>query len=239
MKKLIIILILFPLFGSSAKKSMDISIELPQTGYGGFEISLIQEMFAEGWCDFYKDSKTGEYYLKQANFYIETSYDECAEDTIVSVSSERAYSLLIIKGLKSKKKPVKTLVLPIREGVQVGEKHSFRFGRKIYALRAEGTVENGKTPDKGEYYDWNEIKNYKLYLSDGKREQLITTVSEFEGTSPQILWVGDLDGDGKPDFAVRTAKWYEDEKIELFLSSIADKGELVKLADTAYFFRPC
>jgi hypothetical protein len=136
--------------------------------------------------------------------------------------------------LKPKKKPVKTLVLPINEGVKAGEKHSFRFGGQTYIFRAEGTFGIG-------YHDdyWYKIKDYKLYLSDGKNEQFITAVSEFYGTSPEILWTGDLDEDGKPDFAVRTSTWYEDEQIELYLSSMAGKGELVKLADTAIFFRPC
>jgi hypothetical protein len=199
MKKTVIILsLMFPLLGSSAKKPVNVGIEL---SYAYSEM---------GGCNPCQNSKTGEYF-----FY-----------------SNREVQF-IVSGLKPEKKPVKTLVLPIGEGVKVGEKHSFRFGRKTYTFRAEGTFGIG-------YHDeyWYKIKDYKLYLSDEKNEQLITTVSEFYSTSPEILWVGDLDRDGKPDFVVRTRTWYEDERIELYLSSIAGKGELVKFASEATYSRP-
>ncbi len=232
-KTIVLFLILFPLLEVSAKKPVDVSIALPSTGYGG-SLADLSYYFGEDWCDFYQDSQTGEYYLHKTTFDVSVSYDECSEDTTVWVRSQRPNSLFIINGLEPKRKPVKTLALSVGEGVKVGGKYSFNFGKTTYTLRAEGTSGIG-------YHDeyWHKIKDYKLYLSDGKNEQLITTVSEFYSTSPEILWIGDLDGDGKPDFAVRTATWYEDEKIELYLSLIAGNGELVKLADTAEYFRQC
>ncbi len=109
-----------------------------------------------------------------------------------------------------------------------------RFDKKTYRFRAEGNVVNERPC---EY--WYNIKNYKLYLSDGNNEQLITTVTSFQDTSPDILWIGDLDEDGKPDFAVRTTTWYEDERIELYLSSVAPKGEFVKFVSEAVSIRDC
>ena len=113
--------------------------------------------------------------------------------------------------------------------------YCFRFGNKTYTFRAEGTE---RTDGDHNGY-WYKVKDYKLYLSDGKNEQLTTTVPYFDGTSPDILCIGDLDGDGKPDLAVRTAKWYENEQIEIYLSSIATKGELVRLAGIAGFGKDC
>jgi hypothetical protein len=162
--------------------------------------------FADEGQNVYQDSKTGEYFFHS--------------------NSENRF---VVSGFKPEKKSVKTLVLPIGEGVKVGEKHSFRFGKKTYTFRAEGTIHNKKPDDY-----WYNVDNYKFYLSDGKNEQLVLTdLSEFDNTSPEILWLGDLDRDGKPDFVVRTRTWYEDEQIELYLSSIAEKGELVKLAGIA------
>jgi hypothetical protein len=162
--------------------------------------------FATGRCNPYQDSITGEYY-----FYSDGEIQ------------------FVVSGFKPEKKPVKTLVLLTGAGVKVGEKYSFSFGRKTYTFRAEGSIHNKKPDDY-----WYNVDDYKFYLSDGKNEQLVLTdLSEFDDTSPEILWLGDLDRDGKPDFVVRTRTWYEDEQIELYLSSIAEKGELVKLAGIA------
>jgi hypothetical protein len=246
MKNTIIILsLIFPLLGSSTKKPIDVSIVLSEISERDTEnlsiLSYWQNTFAEGWCDFYQDSETGEYYLHEANIEVGRDYDDCREDTVSWAVSDRAYSLFVIKGLKPKKKPVKSLALQPNEllSVKVGETYSFRFGRKTYTLRAEGTVIDERDKDYYEGWYWDNVKDYKLFLSDGKNEQLITTVSHFQNTSPDILWVGDLDDDGKPDFLVCTATWYENERIELYLSSIAGKDELVKLADTAGFIRDC
>ena len=236
MKKAVLILILiFPLLGSSAKKPIDVSITTMVKARDTENFAYYQNAFADGWCDFYKNDETGKYHLHEANISVDIHYDDCAQDTFVYAVSNRP-SLFLIKGLNPKNKPVKTLVLPTEiVRITLEEKYSFRFGGKTYTFRAEGDV---RTDGHHDDY-WHKVKDYKLYLSDGKSEQLITTVPYFDGTSPDILWVGDLDDDGKLDFAVRTATWYEDEQIELFLSSIAEKGELVKLAGIASLIRDC
>ena len=236
MKKAVLILILiFPLLGSSAKKPIDVSITTMVKARDTKNLAYYQNAFADGWCDFYKNDETGKYHLHEANISVDIYYDDCAEDSLVYVLSNRP-SLFLIKGLKPKTKPVKTLVPPTESvSVTLEEKYSFRFGGKTYTFRSEGDVRTDGNLD--DY--WYKIEDYKLYLSDGKSEQLITTVPYFGGTSPDILWIGDLDDDGKPDFAVRTETWYEEVQIELYLSSIAEKGELVKLAGMAYHNAAC
>ena len=205
-KTLIILILIFPLLGSCAKKTFDVGISV-ESYHGGIPVNCFILS---------SDPKTGKYRFHDAEVFHSFS------------------GSIIICGLKPKNKPVKTLNLSDEVlSVTLEEKHSFRFGRKTYTLRAEGDERTD-----GYHNDyWYKVKDYRLYLSDGKSEQLLTTVSYFDGTSPDILWAGDLDRDGKPDFVLRTAKWYEDERIELYLSSIAKKGELVKLADYIEYFR--
>ena len=233
MKKAVIILsLIFPLLGSGTKKPIDVSIALSPIIVSDTEI--FYHTFLNNWCVFYQNSETGKYHLDEAIFYFGISSNDCTEEKEPYIYIGTGPNLFLIKGLNPQNKPLKTLVLPL-ESVKVDEKHSFRFGRKTYTLRAEGDERTDGYH--GDY--WYKVKDYKLYLSDGRSEQLMTTVDYFDGTSPDILWIGDLDGDGKPDFVMRTATWYEGDKIELYLSSIAEKGELIKLAGIAEFNYSC
>ncbi|MFO0595520.1 MAG: integrin alpha [Myxococcaceae bacterium] len=68
----------------------------------------------------------------------------------------------------------------------------------------------------------------RLVLSlDGKRQVLFEAKdSDTDGWS--LKWVGDLDGDGRPDLLLTADSHYAVETLRLFLSSKAKKGELVR-----------
>lgn len=50
----------------------------------------------------------------------------------------------------------------------------------------------------------------------------------FNDTFVELLFVGDIDRDGKLDFIFGANKNYEEERVILFLSSKAENGNLVK-----------
>ncbi|UVD78205.1 hypothetical protein NWE55_08590 [Myroides albus] len=61
--------------------------------------------------------------------------------------------------------------------------------------------------------------DYVLYLSvNGKDKQEILKVDSFDGTFLQVLFVGDMDGDGKLDFIFDTSSFYEEKSIDVYLS---------------------
>jgi hypothetical protein len=66
----------------------------------------------------------------------------------------------------------------------------------------------------------------------GLRQWLHGTLDDCEGAvaKPYLLWVGDLDGDGKADYIVDFLN--SDGPVRLYLSSIAAGGRLVGLAGT-------
>ena len=202
------------------------------------------EAIAEGWHGFAQNRETGEFFLQEASFFgVGVSYCEYLQDWCVAAAFGAAYpSLFFIRGLSPSENPVKTLDIPMSEKweeriivLKSGKSHTFEFNGKTYRLRAEGEVnEHGR-----DWSHWDSLKNFRIYLSDGHDEQLLTTIEEFHSTMPFVFWIGDLDGDGLPDFAIRTETWFEDERIEVFLSSVARGRNLVELVGVASLGRGC
>ncbi len=224
---------------NTTKKKLNVQIMLPAM-YRGSELSDFNDMLSGGWCDFYQDLDTKKYFLKKAEVQIEKAYDDCLQDSATIIRSQRD-PLLLISGLKAQKVNINTLILE-KKNIWVEEQMSFEFNKKEYSFHGEGiTVESNeawidgfKTPQR-----WDVVKDYKLYLlekSSGKK-QLLLSIPTFNDTFVQILWVGDLDNDGKPDFIFDTSPDYEYKRVELFLSSQADKDEIVKkVGESSYDF---
>ena len=67
---------------------------------------------------------------------------------------------------------------------------------------------------------------------DGKRQALpgyqLSNLDEVPDASQILSWAGDLDGDGKLDLIISHDSWQVD--VALYLSSLAQPGELVGLA---------
>lgn len=73
----------------------------------------------------------------------------------------------------------------------------------------------------------------QLILQIGEERQVLFTVPKTANEAyVEVFWVGDLDGDGKPDFLLNTSEHYNVESKSLWLSSLAKKGKLVGLAAT-------
>jgi len=106
----------------------------------------------------------------------------------------------------------------------IGYSEKFWLKDEEYTLRvAPGMTRNGTEAN-------------VLILETGETNQIVTFNSHFEDkntkydTIGDLLWVGDLDGDGKLDF------YFSDFGYEkggfgsnLFLSSAAERGQLIKL----------
>lgn len=68
----------------------------------------------------------------------------------------------------------------------------------------------------------------KLALSDGKIEQIIYSQKKCDDCSWDLIWSGDLDDDGKLDLFLNLSNHYNVRQLRLFLSSEAEKDNLVK-----------
>lgn len=137
--------------------------------------------------------------------------------------------LYLFRGLK--KYNIKSVIdtVPANLKIWVGQQKDFTFNNVSYQLRAEGQVIEKSGEKNTEEGYWENIKNYKLYLTSGSKSQCIVEMKKFNDTMTEICWIGDLDGDGKPDFIIKSPDWYEDYRVLLLLSSFAENSDLVKL----------
>ncbi len=206
--------------------------------YRGSEPSEFASMLLEDWYDLLKDESTGEFVLEKSQITVAKEYDDCLMDSTTFVSSRNA--ILMIKGISAKDQKIKSFV-PEVTAIQPGKKLTFTFNDIEYTLRADGTY----TDENNTYIidsfpaekSHNEIINYKLYLYTKDKKQLLISVPRFNDTFVQILFIGDLDEDGKPDFVFDTSRDYEEKRVTLFLSSPAKNQEIVAPVDeTSYQF---
>ena len=223
--------------GYRSEIKTDIEILLP-AGYREMNPADFKPMLSEKWYDFYQDSIAKKYLLKKADIEIGKFYDDCLQDSTTYVSSQQE-SLILVKGIIPQHEEISSI--PVKKyHVWVGEKSEFSFNGKTYVFRGDGiTIQEGMAwTDEDLPGRWDKVENYKLYLSEqGKEEQLIVAIPSFNDTFVQILWIGDLDEDGKPDFILDISRDYEEKAVLLFLSSKAEKGEIVRaVASSSYQF---
>ena len=110
------------------------------------------------------------------------------------------------------------------------EKISFKFNDIEYFLRAEGKVLSSEKVHTDEGLEtFQVVENYKLYIStEDIPERLLLKEESFNDTFVELLFVGDIDQDGKLDFIFGANRNYEEERVILFLSSKADQENVVK-----------
>ena len=177
---------------------------------------------------FYKD---GAFYLAKTEIVLSRVHDEIADDEDSTVKTG------IMVGCSNKDSAIlfiNTSTIPLKEGVVTavnlnknefdpGFEASFTMGGiGQYSIKA--TADNWKKDDQGR------AVNYKLIFDLASRklqQQVLAANPEYSGPD-YILFCGDLDRDGRPDFVILTGAENLSETV-LYLSSKAGAGEMVKM----------
>ena len=104
--------------------------------------------------------------------------------------------------------------------IMPGDTFNFTYNGISYTFQADGEM------------DWrSNISNYTLSFSKTgcQTKQILVSHAFTEDGYAIILFIGDLDGDGKPDIILNGTHHYEFSNIMLFLSSTAEDGNLLRL----------
>lgn len=180
------------------------------------------------WLGLFRD-KQG-YYVAPARLRVRPAYDaivdEEGEQTGWEVTTpqqaDRCVLLLAAPGALA---PGRADTAAVKvQPLLPGKPLRFDFGGTRYTLAATGTWAAGDTSAYA-------VRNYKLYLdadaAPGKR-QLLAAAPQFDESMMQVVWIGDLDHDQRPDFILDTASHYNTSQLSVYLSSRAKGQELVK-----------
>ena len=203
----------------------DFDILLP-TQYRDWENKNEVDNLTKKWIDLNK--KQGKYYLSQADYTIERGYSECSGDSTKIVNSKYK-TLLLLNNSSLELGEINTIKIK-KNKIWPKEKSTFKFGATEYTFRAEGKVLSSEkiSTDNGEEL-YQKVENYKLYISKNNGpETLVLQQQSFNDTFVELLFIGDLDKDGKPDFIFSANRDYEEERVFLYLSSDAKEGNIIK-----------
>jgi hypothetical protein len=182
---------------------------------------------SKNWSELYKQNN--KYFIGKADYNIEKGFDECSGNSTKTITPKKD-AILFLNNPNLKNGEIKFLSIG-KKRIWPNEKVSFKFNNTEYLIRAEGKVlstENVYTDgDKLEKYQ--KVENYKLFISTkDSKEQLFLTEKSFNDTFVELLFVGDIDNDGKLDFIFGANRDYEEERVVLYLSSQAEKGQIIK-----------
>ncbi|WDO13099.1 hypothetical protein MH928_17470 [Flavobacterium sp. WW92] len=190
----------------------------------------------KNWIDLYE--KNGKYYLGKADFDLESGFSECSGDSTKTIES-RNKTVLFMDYPELKLGEVKSLKIS-QKRIWPKEKIAFTFNNVEYFLRGEGDIiEKGETMEDGSEnpVPWHKVENYKLFISTKDTpEKLLLKEDSFNDTFVELIFVGDIDRDGKLDFIFSANRHYEEERVILFLSSKAKENLVKKVSEIVRTF---
>lgn len=190
-------------------------------------------------------NKDGKYTMQMADIHIEPAYDVIVDEnesdkTGWAVTSDgHGEPIMHFTGKKYFKEGDVNNIQMRDSIIKAGDTICFRFNNREYCLFATGHYPQ-KIADSSYYY--MQIVNYKLYIQlrdkHSTTTQLIYAVPRFDDSFPEILFIGDIDHDGKPDILMDAASHYNVFNPILYISSEAAQSKLLKVV-AAHFSVGC
>lgn len=204
------------------EESLRVDILLPMfydKEFYGEEVSKIDR----SWVALFETK--GQFQVRKVAYALEEELNECTASTVIGAFAKEEVQPLFFLSETTAIGKGKKESLPIsKTPLWANTPQTYVFKGKTYVLRAEGKEISSYlyTDDEEEEKTYKQFEDYKLYLSiDGNEEQLLLDIPHFNDTFVQVLFVGDLDQDGKLDFIFDTSEDYEQKRVEIYLSKDA------------------
>lgn len=215
---------------SETEEEAKFKIRLIEVGEG-YHGDQIEAKNGETWLSLSRENEN--YFLRQEKVTVRRAYDPVVDDeetnqkTGKSVSiSGRAASVFLLKNAPQLKEgEVNTLYAHIDSdeeeslfNLKTGFTRTFTLGKEAYTL----SVKRGRNKANEDII--------ALILENGTNKQVLHSYRSFENDDNigSLIWAGDIDRDGKPDFYLNVYVHENATYKNLFLSAPAEKGKLVK-----------
>lgn len=182
------------------------------------------------WMGLFKSA--GRYYTKVTTVAITKAQDEIVDEAPSEKTgwkvtpSVKDSAIILISGLDYvKSRPVIPFNLK-SQMLMPGDAKHFSYQNIDYTLYATGK----NIAANGDFYN---VLNYKLYLkatiNGVSYNQQLVYISGFNDAMVTVRFIGDIDGDGRPDFILDTTNHYNMERPTLYLSKPATGKNLVEV----------
>lgn len=220
-------------------KSNELPLSLIQPlGYHGDEVP--SDFGLKKWAGIFKDQNG--YYLDSTAIIIETCYDPVIGEEETDTLSWTAKCiqaihtdscLYLISGLNEYSYLKKHYLDNVYDDVQYAYPSDTIvidfFGKKYFLYGKADVTQSEYSPEELVYI------NYELYLRGTTKNnkeitQILGSTTNFDFNMFSLLFVGDIDNDGFPDFIINTSEHYNAYQPTLYLSSFAQDNELVSIA---------
>lgn len=214
-------------------KSKGLPLSVLTTGiFHGDETS--PEIINKGWFGIFVDR--GKYYIAPTTLTIQKAFDvvldENEDDTStwtgweVKTSHIDTSLVLISSSSHLSSHNIKPILLE-KNVIEANGEMKFVYNGSSYTIYSTGNTRPAE-------YNKDEmiVNDYKLYIKgykDGKEiKQLLASSISFDDAMFEILLIGDIDNDGFPDLVLNTTYHYNLYRPTVYLSSFADKDQLVR-----------
>lgn len=199
------------------------------------------------WFEIYKDTKTNQWKIAKADLKITYGRDECVGEDVMIIHSDQENTALFFTPFDGLSENLVTILenKPLFPERNV----KFNFKGKEYRFLPMGTCldENGqmmtasevKAKKEEDLIDNTKISGYRLAFGEAGNSQEIAVVEHIEFSSPRVIWAGDLNSDGLPDFILDLPDFYESRHLFFFLSDKNDKEKPFKKAAELLVVNDC